>query len=82
MGFDLMVMSQTRELLSRLPDNKVDKIVDLCAKLRVDKVLEEVGDLDFQGRSLISMVKHPSTLIVMLYFILSWIAARRHLRPQ
>jgi len=71
MGFDLAVMRQTRKLLNRLSDRKMDKIVDLCGKLGVDSVLEEAGDLDFQGRSLIRMIKHPTALIVMLYFIFS-----------
>ena len=70
-GFDLAVMRQARKLLNRLSDRKIDKIVDLCEKLRVNSVLEEAGDLDFQGRSLIHMIKHPTALIVMLYFIFS-----------
>jgi len=70
-GFDLAVMRQTRKLLNRLSDRKIDKIIDLCGKLGVDNVLEEAGDLDFQGRSLIRMIKHPTALIVMLYFIFS-----------
>ncbi len=75
MGFDLMVMRQIRKFLNSLSDDKVDKIIDLCAKLGVDGVLEEVGDLDFQGRSLIPMIKHPATLVVMLYFIFSWLTS-------
>ncbi len=70
-GFDLKIMRQIRKLLNRLSDHKVDKIVDLCAKFGVDDMLEEAGDLDFQGRSLIPMIKHPTTLVVILYFILS-----------
>ena len=70
-GFDLAVMRQTRKLLNRLNDRKIDKIVDLCGKLGVDSVLEEAGDLDFQGRSLIRVIKHPTALIVALYFIFS-----------
>jgi digeranylgeranylglycerophospholipid reductase len=68
-GFDLAVMRQIRILLNRLPDDKIDKIVDLCARLRMDDVLEEVGDLDFQGASLIRMLRRPSTLIITLYSI-------------
>ena len=70
-GFDLAVMRQIRKLLNRLSDRKIDKMIDLCAKLGVSSILEEAGDLDFQGRSLIPMIKHPTTLIPMLYFIFS-----------
>jgi digeranylgeranylglycerophospholipid reductase len=81
-GFDLTVMRQIRKLLNRLSDDKVDKIVDLCARFGVDDVLEEVGDLDFQGRSLIPMIKHPTTLVTMLYFILSWLTSGTRSRPK
>lgn len=81
-GFDLMVMRQIRKLLNRLSDDKVDKIVDLCARFGVDDVLEEVGDLDFQGRSLIPMIKHPTTLVTMLYFMFSWLTSSTRSRPK
>jgi len=82
MGFDLAVMSQLRKLLNSLSDDKVDKIIDLCKKLGVDSMLEEVGDLDFQGRSLILMTRHPTSLVVMLYFIFSWLTSGRFSRPK
>jgi len=75
-GFDLAVMRQIRKLLNCLSDRKIDKMIDLCAKLGVSNILEEAGDLDFQGRSLISMIKHPTTLILMLYFIFSSLTSR------
>jgi len=81
-GFDLTVMRQIRKLLNRLSDDKVDKIIDLCAKFGVDDVLEEVGDLDFQGRSLIPMIKHPTTLVTMLYFLLSWLTSSTRSCPK
>jgi digeranylgeranylglycerophospholipid reductase len=70
-GFDLAVMRQTRKLLNRLSDNKMNKIVDLCAKLGVNRILEEGGDIDLQGRSLLRMIKNPIMLIAMFYFIFS-----------
>jgi digeranylgeranylglycerophospholipid reductase len=82
MGFDFTVMRVIRKLLNRLSDDKMDKIVDLCARFGVDDVLEEVVDLDFQGRSLIPMIKHPTTLVTMLYFILSWLTSSTHSRPK
>lgn len=70
-GFDLAAMRRIRKLLNRLPDDKVDKFIGLCSKLEVNKILEEVGDLDFQGKSLVHVVQHPSALIVALYFVFS-----------
>lgn len=70
-GFDLAAMRRIRKLLNRLPDDKVDKFIGLCSKFEVNKILEEVGDLDFQGKSLVHVVQHPSALIVALYFVFS-----------
>ena len=81
-GFDLTLMRRIRKLLNHLSDDKIDRIVDLCKKLRINEVLEEVGDLDFQGRSIIPMVRHPTTLVVMLYFIFSWLTSSTRFRPR
>jgi hypothetical protein len=50
----------------------MDRVIDLCNKFGVSEILERFGDIDFQGRSLISMVKHPGILAVIGYFIFSW----------
>jgi hypothetical protein len=68
-------MRQIRRLLNRLSDGRIDKIIDLCAKSGIDAVLKDVGDLDFQGTSLIRMIRRPSTLVVALYFFFSAFAS-------
>jgi digeranylgeranylglycerophospholipid reductase len=70
-GIDLWVMQHIRRMLDRLSDRQMDKIISLGSQLEIDRVLKEVGDLDFQGRSLIQMVQHPSVLAVTLYLSLS-----------
>ena len=70
-GFDMMVMRRARKLLNHLTDEKIDKIIKLCAKLGIDKSLEEVRDLDFQGKLLIRLIRHPAMSIAALYFLLS-----------
>jgi digeranylgeranylglycerophospholipid reductase len=72
-GFDLTAMLRIRKMLNSMSDNRIDGMIDLCRKLGVDSVLEKVGDLDFQGRSLIPMIKHPGTLAVISYFLFSWL---------
>lgn len=78
-GFDMMVMRQARKLLNRLTDEKIDKIIRLCAKLGVDRNLEEVRDLDFQGKLLIRLIRHPATSVAALYFLLSSLTSPTHL---
>jgi len=70
-GFDLTVMCRIRQLLNRLSDKQMDKVISLCSQLGVNRILEEVGDLDFQGKSLIRMVRHPGVLAVTLYSLFS-----------
>ncbi len=64
-------MRQVRKLLNRLPDDKIDKLIDLCSKLGVSRILEEIGDLDFQGKSLVRAIQHPAALIIALYSFFS-----------
>ena len=71
-GFDLLTMLRMRRMLDSLSDKKIDKVIELSNKFGISKVLEKFGDIDFQGRSLISMVKHPGILAVVGYFLFSW----------
>jgi digeranylgeranylglycerophospholipid reductase len=74
-GFDLATMLRMRRMLNSLSDSRIDGMIDLCTKLGVDSVLEKVGDLDSQGRSLIPMIKYPSTVVVISYFLFSWLTS-------
>jgi len=75
LGFDLSVMLQIRRMLNSLSDNRTEKIIGLCNRLGMDNILEKFGDLDFQGRSLIPMIKFPGTLALISYFIYSWLTS-------
>jgi digeranylgeranylglycerophospholipid reductase len=75
LGFDLATMLRIRKILNSLSDNRTDTIIKLCDMLGVDKALEKFGDLDFQGRSLIPMVRYPGILIVIGYFLYSWLTS-------
>jgi digeranylgeranylglycerophospholipid reductase len=77
MGFELAAMLQMRKMLNSMSDSRIDGMIDLCTKLGVDSVLEKVGDLDFQGRTLVSMVKYPGALTVISYFLFSWLTSKQ-----
>jgi digeranylgeranylglycerophospholipid reductase len=74
-GFDLAAMLRMRRMINSLSDSRIDGMIDLCRKLGIDSVLEKVGDLDFQGRTLIPMIKYPGTLAVISYFLFSWLTS-------
>lgn len=69
-GFELAAMRYLRLMLNRLSDEEVDKLIELCSRLALGRILEKYGDLDFEGTSLIKMFRHPATLVVSLYFLL------------
>lgn len=70
-GFELTVMRYLRLMLNRFSDSELDRLIELCSKFEVGKTLAKWGDLDFEGASLIRMIRHPATLVVALYFFLS-----------
>jgi len=74
-GFELNTMLRMRKMLDSLSDRRLDNVIGLCSRLGVDNVLEKAGDLDFQGRSLISVAKYPGTAAVISYFIFSWLTS-------
>ncbi|PVX25768.1 MAG: hypothetical protein CW691_03540 [Candidatus Bathyarchaeum sp.] len=74
-GFDLSAMLRMRKMLNSLSDNRTDKVIRLCNSLGMDETLEKFGDIDFQGRSLIPMIKYPGTLAVISYFFYSWLTS-------
>jgi len=68
-GFEFTLMRRLRMMLNGLSDRKVDKIIELCARLEMGRVLREHGDLDFEGASLIRMLSHPATFVLSFYSI-------------
>jgi digeranylgeranylglycerophospholipid reductase len=73
--FELKAMLQLRKMLNSLSDKKTDSMIALCNRLGVDKVLEKVGDVDFQGRSLVPMMRYPGALAVVGFFVFSWLTS-------
>ncbi len=68
-GFDMLAMKRLRLLLNSLSDRQLDKLITLCSRLELDESLKNVVDTDFQGSSLIQLVKSPKVLTTMLYFL-------------
>jgi digeranylgeranylglycerophospholipid reductase len=66
LGFDLTVMTWLRKLLYRLPDSRLDRIFGAFAELNVDDVLNRTSDIDFQGRTLLSLDRDPRLLVTLL----------------
>lgn len=70
-GFDMAVMRRIRKMLNRLPDNKMEKLIALCKNLDAERILQEVRDVDFQGKLLTRMMRRPEAPVLLIYFALS-----------
>ena len=65
-GFDLQAMSWLRRLLYRLPDRNLDRIFTIADELSVDEVLGRTADIDFQGRTILSMARDPRLFLTLV----------------
>lgn len=65
-GFDLTAMSWLRRLLYRLPDRHLDRIFRISAELKADDILSKTADIDFQGRTLLSLARDPRLFLTLL----------------
>lgn len=70
-GFDMAFMRQIRLRLNRLSDDQLDRMINLCSKLHMSETLQEVSDIDFQGKALLPILKKHRTWVVAFYFFLA-----------
>ena len=65
-GFDLKAMSLLRRLLYRLPDRNLDRLFSIASELNADEILNQSSDIDFQGRTLLSLARDPRLFVTLL----------------
>jgi digeranylgeranylglycerophospholipid reductase len=70
-GFDMNAMRRIRLMLNRLSDKRLDGIIRLCSQLHVDEKLQGLGDIDFQGKTTLQLLKNPGAWTVLMYSMLS-----------
>lgn len=75
MGFDTGVMLRARQFFDRLPDKKVDEILRFFTRIGLDKNLDRVNEIDFQGRLLLRMLPKPTVLVALAYLLKSYLSA-------
>jgi digeranylgeranylglycerophospholipid reductase len=75
LGFDVKVMLKIRKMLDVMSDGKIDDAISLCKKLNLDKSLQNVKDIDFQGRSLLHLLPNLRTLTALFYFFFLFLSA-------
>jgi geranylgeranyl reductase family protein len=75
LGFDLKVMLRMRKTLDAMSDSKIDDLIGLCARLGLDKILKNVRDVDFQGQTLLRVLRSPRMLAALGYFFFAYLSA-------
>jgi len=75
LGFDVKVMLKIRKALDAMSDKKVDDAISLCTKLNLDKSLQNVKDIDFQGQSILRLLPNPRMLTALFYFFFLYLSA-------
>lgn len=75
-GFDMQVMLRARKVFNALSDERVDDMIGFCTRYGVDRVLDRVEDIDFQGHSLLGLLPHPEMLVFILYLLYAGIATK------
>jgi len=75
LGFDARIMLRIRRMLDAMSDKKIDEAISFCNKLGLDKSLQSVRDIDFQGRTLMQLSRSPRMLAALLYFFFLYLSA-------
>lgn len=75
LGFDVSVMLRMRRFLNALSDEQLDAALRFCARVGVDKALGDVEEIDFQGQTLLAVLKKPAMWTALAYFVTLYLAA-------
>jgi geranylgeranyl reductase family protein len=75
LGFDVNVMLRMRRFLDALSDEQLDAALRFCARIGLDKTLEDVEEIDFQGRTLLAVLNKPAMWAALAYFLMLYLSA-------
>jgi digeranylgeranylglycerophospholipid reductase len=73
--FDFSVMLRLRRFLDSLSDEKLDEVLRFCSRIGVNKSLENVDEIDFQGQLLLKVVTKPAMFAALAYFLKLYLSA-------
>jgi digeranylgeranylglycerophospholipid reductase len=74
-GFDFGVMLRARRFLNSLSDEKLDEALRFFVRVGLDKTLETVEEIDFQGQAFLKLLTKPAMFAALGYFMLLYLSA-------
>jgi digeranylgeranylglycerophospholipid reductase len=75
LGFDFSVMLRVRRFLDSLSDEKLDEVLRFCTRIGLNKTLENVEEIDFQGQLFLKIVTKPAMFAALAYFLKLYLSA-------
>lgn len=75
LGFDIRVMLNIRKMLDKLSDKKLNALIDFYRRIRIDKAVGDVEEIDFQGRAILKAAKNPRIIAALAYFLFAYLFA-------
>jgi digeranylgeranylglycerophospholipid reductase len=74
-GFDMKVMLKAREAVDSFSDKKFDRAFRFLGRVGFDKVLRDIDEIDFQGKTLFTILKKPSSYAALAYLLGLYLSA-------
>lgn len=75
LSFDFSVMLRLRRFLDSLSDNRYDDLLRYCGMLGVDRALNDVDEIDLQGKMILNALRKPSMVAALTYFAWLYLTA-------
>jgi len=75
LSFDMKIMLGMRSTLDSMSDQRLNYAIALCTKLGLDKTLQNVEDIDFQGKTLVHALRNPRIMVAVSYFLYAFLSA-------
>ncbi|MDH7564017.1 MAG: NAD(P)/FAD-dependent oxidoreductase [Candidatus Bathyarchaeota archaeon] len=69
LGFDMSVMLRLRKMFNTLSDRQVDKAIRFCRMINLGRSLQEVEEIDLQGKAIFKLLRNPRMLAALFYFL-------------
>ncbi len=69
LGFDVQVMLKIRKTANSFSDKTIDRAIWLASRVGLDSALHDIDEIDFQGRTLLRILRKPSAYPALAYII-------------
>jgi digeranylgeranylglycerophospholipid reductase len=72
-SFDFSVMLKIRSFLNSLSDEKLDRILRFCKKIRLNKTIKNIDEIDLQGRTIFKTLIKPTVSVALVYLLINYL---------